>query len=155
MTMTTTVQTLLTQNGISYDVLPHRKTGTSVNSALSSHVTANMVAKSVILEDRLGYLMAVIPANKHVKIAKLNKVLDRNMMLACEDELKDLFTDCDIGAIPPFGSVYHMQSIIDEDLLHCSDIYFEAGNHEELIHVKGSDFRRLMQGAPHTSISLH
>jgi Ala-tRNA(Pro) deacylase len=48
-----------------------------------------------------------------------------------------------------------MQTIVDEDLLHCSDIYFEAGNHRELIHVKGKDFNQLMQGAPHSKISVH
>lgn len=155
MTMTTTVQNFLAKNGVAYDIVPHRMTSTSMNSAQSAHVSGEMVAKSVILEDELGYLMAVVPATRHVKIGKLNRILDRHMGLTTEAELKELFFDCATGAIPPIGPAYNMLSIVDEDLLHCSDIYFEAGNHEELIHIKGKDFQELMKGAPHSSISLH
>ena len=155
MTMTTTLQNFLATNGIAYDIVPHRLTSTTLNSAQSAHVQGDMVAKSVILEDEIGYLMAVVPANKHVKIRKLNQLLDRHMGLATEDELKDLFFDCDLGAIPPIGPAYGVLSIVDDELLECKDIYFEAGNHQELIHIKGKDFKRLMKGAPHSSICLH
>ncbi len=155
MTMTTTLQNYLTQNGIAYDLVPHNMTSTSMGSARAAHINSGMVAKPVILEDELGYLMAVVPANAQVKIGKLNQVLDRRMGLATEAELKELFTDCDIGAIPPFGQVYHMQSIVDDSLLECSDIYFEAGNHHELVHINGKAFKKLMQGAPHSRICQH
>jgi len=155
MSMTTTIQKYLADNGVAYDILPHSLTSSSLSAAHSTHVFGHMVAKPVILEDEAGYLMAVIPATDHVKVSKLNRILDRDMILAREDELKDLFFDCDVGAIPPMGSAYGIQSIIDDDLLECSDIYFEAGDHRELIHIKGRDFQRLMRGAPHSKISLH
>ncbi len=155
MTMTTTLQNFLATNGVAYDIVPHRMTSTTLNSAQTAHVRGDMVAKSVILEDEIGYLMAVVPATKHVKIGKLNKILDRHMGLATEDELKSVFFDCDLGAIPPIGPAYGVLSIVDDDLLECKDIYFEAGNHQELIHIKGKDFQRLMRGAPHSSICLH
>lgn len=155
MTMTTTLQKYLSNNSISYDLIPHRMTMTSIDSAQTVHINGKFVAKSVILEDDLGYLMAVVPASEHVQIDKLNKMLDRKMELAPESELTKVFFDCEPGAIPPVGSAYGIQSIIDEDLLHCSDIYFEAGNHRELIHIKGKDFKQLMEGAPHWKISVH
>jgi Ala-tRNA(Pro) deacylase len=155
MTMTTTLQKFLTQNGIDFDIIPHRPTSTSINTAQTVHINGKFVAKSVILEDELGYLMAVVPASEHVMLDKLNKILDRQMELAPEAELTKVFFDCEPGAIPPIGSAYGIQSIIDEDLLHCSDIYFEAGNHRELVHVNGHDFKQLMEGAPHSKIAMH
>jgi len=155
MSMTTTLQKYLAENGVAYDILPHSATSSCLSAANSTHINGHMVAKPVILEDETGYLMAVIPATEHVKVSKLNRILDRDMILAREDELKDLFSDCDVGAIPPIGSAYGVQSIIDDDLLECSDIYFEAGNHRELVHIKGHDFQRLMRGAPHSKITLH
>ena len=38
MTMTTTVQNFLAKNGIAYDIVPHRMTSTSMNSAQTAHV---------------------------------------------------------------------------------------------------------------------
>ena len=113
MSMTTTLQKYLADNGVSYDILPHSATSSSLSAAHSTHVHGHMVAKPVILEDEAGYLMAVVPATEHVKMGKLNRILDRDMTLAREDELRELFTDCDLGAIPPMGSAYGMQSIID------------------------------------------
>jgi len=155
MTKTTRLQKYLDRNGIKYDIIPHRPTSTSLESAQTVHINGKFVAKSVILEDHLGYLMAVVPASEHVAIERLNAILDRNMDLTPENELTELFTDCEPGAIPPIGPAYGIQSIIDEDLLHCSDIYFEAGNHRDLIHVRGKDFTQLMEGAPHSRIAMH
>lgn len=155
MTMTATVQSYLANNGIAFDVIPHRMTTTSVSTAQSAHVDARLVAKPVILEDEMGYLMAIVPANEHVRIGRLNKILNRHMGLATEQELRGLFSDCDLGAIPPLAPAYNMQFIVDDQLLRCKDIYIESGNHEELIHIKGKDFQRLMRGAPHSHLCQH
>ena len=155
MAISPTLQKFLTKNAIPYEVVSHAHTSTSLNSASAAHIPGNKLAKSVILEDEDGYLMAVIPATQHIKIRELNVSLNRNMGLATEMELRTLFSDCDIGAIPPIGQAYGMVTVIDDSLLQCNDIYFEAGDHEELIHVKGSSFRKLMQDSQHASLCMH
>lgn len=155
MTITATVQSYLENNNVSYEVISHRITTTSANSAQAAHVDITLMAKPVIFEDEIGYLMAIVPANKRVLIGKLNKLLNRQMCLATEPELRKLFSDCDLGAIPPLAMAYHIPFIVDDQLLDNQDIYFESGNHKELIHIKGNDFKRLMQGAPHTKLCLH
>jgi Ala-tRNA(Pro) deacylase len=155
MAISPTLQKFLTQNAIPYEVIAHTHTSSSMNSASAAHIPGSKMAKSVILEDEDGYLMAVIPANRHVKIGELNQKLNRKMGLATEMELRTLFSDCDTGAIPPIGHAYGMVTVIDESLIQSNDIYFEAGDHEDLIHVKGSSFRKLMQGLQHTSLCTH
>jgi Ala-tRNA(Pro) deacylase len=153
MAIAITLQQYLDQQGISYDVVPHRHTETSMDAANTAHVPARMVAKSVILEDDSGYLMAVIPANHHVKIGKVNQAVGRKMGLATEAELRDLFSDCELGAIPPIGQAYGVETIVDESLTECPEIYLEAGDHEDFVHLKGSSFRKLMEHAPRAAIS--
>ncbi len=152
MSMARTLQEYLAHQGIAYDLLPHRHTDTSINSAFSAHIPADQLAKPVILEDEDGYVMVVIPANRHVRIGRLNLLLNRRMGLATEAELAPLFSDCDPGAVPPLGIAYGLATIVDESLDQCPDIYLEAGDHEDLIHLKGSAFRRLMRGSQHASI---
>ncbi|MFO7602887.1 MAG: YbaK/EbsC family protein [Gammaproteobacteria bacterium] len=153
--MANTLLSYLAQNGVAYDTVQHRPTWTSMNASAAAHIPGNQMAKSVILQDDEGYLMAVIPANRHVKIGKLNHVLDRHMGLATESSLAELFTDCALGAIPPIGEAYGMDTVIDNSLIDCNDVYFESGDHEALIHLKGKAFRQLIKDLPHDNICQH
>jgi len=147
-----TLSKYLAENGIAYDLLPHTHTSSSMNSAQSAHISGKNLAKSVILEDEDGYLMAVIPATEHVQFRKINHALNRHLGMATESELESLFSDCELGAIPAVGEAFSMESVVDNSLADCSDIYFEAGNHEELVHMKGSSFRKLMKNSQHATI---
>jgi Ala-tRNA(Pro) deacylase len=75
--------------------------------------------------------------------------------LATESELVGLFKDCEIGAIPPIGPAYGIETVVDDSLLQENDVYFEAGDHEELIHVSGKQFRDLVAGARYGRFSHH
>ena len=152
MAMALTVQQYLAENDVAYDILPHPHTNSSMNTARSAHISGKNLAKSVILEDDNGYLMAVIPATEHVQFRKVNHALDRHMGMATESELKALFSDCELGAIPALAQAYSIDSIVDDKLADCSDVYIEAGDHEELVHIKGSSFRKLMKDSQYANI---
>ena len=149
MAIAITLQQYLDKSGIDYDVLPHTLTETSIDTAQTTHIPPEQIAKSVILEDEDGYLMAVIPANQHIELGQLSRQLERRLGLATEDELAGLFSDCDLGAIPPIGEAYHMDVVMDSSLESCPDVYFEAGDHTGLVHVRGPAFLQLMQHAHH------
>lgn len=152
MTMAITLRKFLADNGVAYDILSHPYTSSSQSTAMAARVPANRVAKSVVLEDDNGYLMAVVPASARVKIGKLNHAVHRHLGLATEPELDGLFTDCATGAIPPVGQAYGMTTIVDDSFDNIEDIYFEAGDHKDLIHLKGSSFQKLMRNAQHAHI---
>lgn len=155
MEISETLLAYLDSRDINYDRLSHRHTESSVNSAHAAHIPEEQLAKSVILEDDKGYVMAVVPAHAHVKIGELNRLLNRKMGLATEVELLPLFNDCELGAIPPVGQAYGMETIVDRGLDDCSDVYFESGNHVDLIHIRGDAFRELMKETRHASICMH
>jgi Ala-tRNA(Pro) deacylase len=149
MAIAITLQQYLDKSGIVYDVLPHAHTQTSLDTAQTTHVPPEQIAKSVILEDESGYLMAVIPASHHIDLGQLSRQLERRLGLATENELDGLFRDCATGAIPPIGEAYQMEVVMDDSLEKCPDVYFEAGDHMDLIHVDGPAFLQLMQHAWH------
>jgi len=155
MAISPTLRKFLSDNAIAYDILPHSPTVTSLNTAYAARIPGNKMAKSVVLEDEDGYLMAIIPADEHVKIRELNHALHRNMGLATEMELHHLFTDCMIGAIPPVGMAYGVKTVVDDRLLQSDDVYFEGGDHEELVHVKGTSFRKMMNHSQHANLCTH
>ncbi len=152
MAIALTLQKYLADNGIAYDLLPHRHSSSSMSSAQAAHIPGKHLAKSVILEDEDGYLMAVIPATEHLKFRKVNHALKRHLGMAIESELEPLFSDCELGAIPAVGDAYSMESIVDNKFENCSDVYIEAGDHEELVHISGNSFRKLVKDSHHASI---
>ena len=139
-----TVSKYLDDHDVAYVVLAHPPTMTSSGSAQASHVPGRRLAKSVLLEDEHGYVMVVLPSDRRVDLGELQRLLHRRLGLATEGELGQLFTDCEIGALPAIGPAYGIETLVDDAIAEQSDIYFEAGDHEQLIHVSNEGFTALM-----------
>ena len=144
------VKYFLDQNKIDYKLVLHPKTYSSKASAAAAHVREDHIAKAVVLEDSQGVVMAVIPGDTWVKFHAINNELNRTLELAPEATSNEIFQDCAIGAIPPLGSAYSLETVVvDEGLTSLANVYFEAGDHENLVHVSGETFIRLQSGARH------
>ena len=148
------VSEYLAEQDADFDIIRHPHSSTSIESAQLAHVPGNRIAKSVVLGDERGYLLAVLPASARVDLGELHRQTNRNLGLASEYELGALFDDCEPGAVPPFGNVYNMDTIVDESLVEQSDIYFEAGDHERLIHVSAETFENLLGDVQHSEFVL-
>lgn len=155
MAVAATLRDYLDRWGVEYDVVPHAHTNSSLKTAEAAHVPGDNLAKCVMTEDYRGYLMVVVPASHEVEFSRLDEELDRRLELASEEELADIFVDCELGAIPPLGEAYGVDVAVDSKLAQCDDVYFEAGDHAELLHLRGEDFRDLMAGAEHGTYSRH
>lgn len=154
MGMSITLREYLNREGLEYDVTTHDHTHNSRETLRASNVPGERLAKSVLLEDEAGYVLAVVPANHRVEIGRLGKTLDRHLGMATEDEVGEVFGDCEIGAIPPVGQAYGLEVVVDESVTRDNpDIYFEAGDHEALIHMDVDTFRKLMDKARHGRFS--
>jgi Ala-tRNA(Pro) deacylase len=153
MSIAASVEWQLNQLGVKYDVLPHRHTSSTTYSAQAAHIPGEQLAKCVVLEDDLGYVMAVLPAARKLDLGVLDHRLGRDLGFATESDLDELFADCEPGAIPPLGDAYGIDAIVDDSLVGKQDIYFESGDHCALVHVSGADFLRLMGDAPRDAIS--
>ena len=143
----------LDARGVKYEVLPHLRTQTSLQTAREAHVAPERLAKSVLLEDEQGYLMVILPASRRIELDRLERQTGRHLELASEPELVDRFRDCQVGAVPALGEAFGLRTLIDDSLLVAEDIYFEAGDHEDLVHMDGEAFRELMSDAQHGSFS--
>jgi Ala-tRNA(Pro) deacylase len=129
---------------VPYEILPHREAFTARQVAQSTHVAGRLLAKVVVVHESTGvFLMAVVPADEHVDLGTLTYMtgwpLDR---LATEHELKSLFPDCEVGAMPPFGRLYDMPMYVDTRFHDHDEIYFQAGNHHEVVRMSFDDFRK-------------
>ena len=144
MAIAMTISNYLAEHGVDYDILSHPHTSTSGQSAQVAHVPGTRLAKSVVLHDDQGYLMVVLPSNRKVDLGELHRQMKRNLGLATEHELGSLFMDCEVGALPALGPAYGIETVVDDTLAEQAEIYFEAGDHEQLIHVSAETFNNLI-----------
>ena len=153
MAIARTLKSFLEENHIKFDTVEHAHTDSAVDSAKSAHIPPHQMAKAVVLEDDKGYIVSVMPSTNRLDLEWVNETLGRNLEMATEEELPNLFQDCDLGAVPALSNAYGLDVIWDEQLTNASEIYIEAGDHENLIHMHGDEFCKLMEDLPHAIIS--
>ena len=134
----------LKEQAADYELVPHHHTDSSLDSAAAAHVPAERLAKAVIVKEGESYLMVVVPSRAHVHLGHLHRHLGREVGLATEEELIALFPDCDVGAIPPCGTVYGIKTLVDTAILEQPEVFFESGDHETLVKVSREQFRSLL-----------
>lgn len=138
----------LERENVKYVSVYHSIAYTAQEIAESVHVKGREMAKTVMVKLDGKLAMAVLPASHQVDFERLKAVAGaHNTALAAEKEFRDLFPDCDIGAMPPFGNLYGMDVFVSRDLTKDKEIAFNAGSHYELIRLAYKDFEKLVK--PH------
>ena len=136
----------LDKNNIQYVTCIHSTAYTSQQIAASAHIPGKDLAKTVMVKLDEKMVMAVLPASYRVDLEKLKKVAGaQKAALASEEEFKDMFPDCEVGAMPPFGNLYNMPVYVAKSLAEDDEIAFNAGSHRELIKLDYKDFEQLVK----------
>jgi len=146
MPMLEKITAYLDENRISYTRHSHPTAYTAREVAALEHIPAHRVAKTVVFTSENGYAMAVLPGDSMLDLEALRALLGvARLRLATESELNDLFPDCELGAMAPFGNLYGMPVYVDAGLSSEEMIAFNAGTHRDVIYMRFSDFERLVQ----------
>jgi Ala-tRNA(Pro) deacylase len=67
----------------------------------------------------------------------------KKVRIATEEEFRDLFPGCELGAIPPFAPKADCELFADSGLLANKEISFKTGSHTEIARVSTEDYIRL------------
>lgn len=135
---------LLDENAVDYSHHVHAAVYTAREVASVEHVPEHRIAKTVVYSSNEGFGMAVLPADYVVDMQELRASLGlARVRLATEKELAELFEDCDLGAMPPFGDLYGLPTYLESGLADEEMIAFNAGTHKDVIYLRMEDYRRL------------
>jgi len=136
----------LEKQGVEYEVKKHRSTFTAQQMAAEEHVPGMAVAKPVVVKADKKFYMCVLPACCKIDFDVLKEQIGaRQIELADEKEMARIFSDCALGAEPPFGNLYQLETIMDQSLEDDDEIVFQGGTHEQAIRISIEDYRRLVR----------
>ena len=140
------LKSYLDENKIAYITITHSQAFTSQQIAASAHIKGKDFAKTVIIKAHGKFAMAVLPANNHVDFNLLKEITGfEDVSLGSEPEFRNMFPDCEVGAMPPFGNLYGMEVFVSPQIAEEKEILFNGGNHAELIRMDYKDFEHLVQ----------
>jgi Ala-tRNA(Pro) deacylase len=144
MSISRILKAYLDHEKVHYDVLPHPEAFRAVAIAQTLHTPEKEMAKVVIVKVDQRFMMMVLPASWNVDLHRLRSVFATHQVrLATEEEIKSLFPDCELGAMPPFGHLYGLPVYVDQSLVEDEEIVFQAGTHSEAIRMRYWDFASL------------
>lgn len=136
----------LDQNGVRWVSIVHSPAYTAQEVAASAHVKGKELAKTVMVKVDGKPVMVVLPASQRVDFQVLREVTGgESVVLSSEAEFRELFPDCEAGAMPPFGNLYGMDVFVAPKLAEDDEIAFNAGSHTELMRLRWADFERLVR----------
>ena len=139
------VTSYLTSHHVSYAVVEHPLAYTAQAEAAVSHVPGHVWAKAVVCIADGRPLIVVLPAPMVVDFRRLKLFLGAmDIRLAHESEIREMYADCEVGAMPPFGELYGQRVVVDTRLVADTDIVFNGGSHRDAIRMRYSDFEALV-----------
>ncbi len=139
------LQSYLDERHIDYTLINHPLTYTAQETAQSAHIPGREIAKTVVVRIDGTAAMVVQPATSKIHLGKLKKLTGaESVCLADEQDLNEMFPDCDLGAMPPLGNLYGMHVYVGESLTHDEEIAFNAGSNTELIKLRYRDLESLV-----------
>lgn len=144
-----TLAQYLLDRDVTYELEPHPHTETALASASASGLPADSVVKAVVLKGADGFMLALLPASRHIQFDKLRRLLGDDVDIAGEEQVETLFLDCEPGSVPALGEAYGLDVVVDDSLAKQPDLYVEGGDHANLVHISGTSFQKLMKDARH------
>jgi Ala-tRNA(Pro) deacylase len=140
------LQEYLDEHKIKYQVLTHSLAYTAQEVAALQHVPGKQMAKVVIVKKDNGVpIMLVIPASHQVDFGRLRQVLGEHVELEQEQRFRTFFPGCEVGAEPPFGNLFNLDTFVDASLAEDEEIVFNSGSHWQTIRMRYDDYERLVR----------
>jgi Ala-tRNA(Pro) deacylase len=146
MAIPASINNYLQQQGVNFTVVEHPLAYTAQEEAAVTHVPGREWAKAVVCMVDGQPTLAVLPADHVVDLDRFRTACGgTSVRLANEAELQPLYSDCEVGAMPPFGPLYKQPVIVDTSLTSDPEILFNGGSHREAIRMRYRDFEAMVK----------
>jgi Ala-tRNA(Pro) deacylase len=138
------LERFLRAKGARYRTLVHHGAVTAQEQAEQSRTSGWNVAKVLIVKERDGYALAVLPAACIADLNRLKGLLGHGeIRLADIEEIRTVVPDCVPGAVPPFGELFGLRTFVDRSLLDAGEITMPGGDLATAIRMRGTEFSRI------------
>jgi Ala-tRNA(Pro) deacylase len=127
--------------------LVHDGAVTAQEQAEATHTPGATFAKVIVVKERDGFVLAVLPASYVLDLDRLKGLIHHGeIRLATVEEVARVIPDCAPGAIPPFGALFGVSTFVDRTLANARTVTMPAGDFATSIRMRAAELRRLSAG---------
>ncbi len=138
------IRNYLQNRHVRFEVLLHRPAPSAARMAETVHVPGRTVAKGVLVRAGGSFVLAVLPSTHRIDLDRLGTILGvEDVRIATEPEVMTIFHDCERGALPPFGRIYGLSTIVDTSLAGGSEIVFVGNSRHEGVRMRFRDYETI------------
>jgi prolyl-tRNA editing enzyme YbaK/EbsC (Cys-tRNA(Pro) deacylase) len=109
-------------------------------------IPAHRIARVILVRDRNGYALVVIPQSCRLELNRLNRDFNRRFVRARPYELDRVLAVRKDG-LPPMGPREGIETYLDEALVTGGDVYVATRDGNDLVRVEGEEFQERLYGA--------
>jgi Ala-tRNA(Pro) deacylase len=138
------IRDFLESRHVWFESMLHRPAPTASKRANVIHVSGHRVAKGVLIKAAGGDALVVLPATHRIDLARLAGVLgEPEVRIATEAEVERVFANCELGALPPFGRLYGLKTVVDVNLDAGGEFFFLANARHEGMRMRYPDYEAI------------
>lgn len=135
------IRDYLRSRQIRFEVLLHRPAPSATRMARTVHLPGRIVAKGVLVSAGGAFVLAVLPSTHRIDLDRLAALLEVDgVRIATEPEVMGVYHDCERGALPPFGRIYGLSTIVESSLAGGSEIVFVGNARHEGYRMRFRDY---------------
>jgi Ala-tRNA(Pro) deacylase len=139
----------LSITGLDHQLIPHAHTECALDEAASLGLLPDEIAKTIVLHVTVRgdlaiqatYARVVLPASERLDLHKVRMFFgeSRDVRLATESELAEVYPEFELGAVPPLGGKSRDAVVVDPRVVSREWTVFEAGTHDRSIRMRTVD----------------
>lgn len=137
---------VLKRERMPYVTFRHPPAYTALEQAAVSHTPGRCAAKVVICFADDQPVQAVVPAHYLVDLERLRRLAGAQAIrLAQENEIATLYPEFEVGAMPPFGTLYGHRVFVEQCFVGEPEMVFNAGTHTDCLCMHYGDFADMVK----------
>jgi len=140
------IKGILSELNIPFEEMEHPPVMTCEDSARyrAERGWKGVGSKNILFHAKGRFYLVVTKAEKEIKARRFKKEFGtKNIRFATPDEVKEI-TDCEIGALPPFGYLNKELPIyVDEEIFEHDYFMFNPAVHTKSIRIRTEDLRKI------------
>jgi len=135
----------LDENNIDYEVFEHEPVTTSEEAAdVRDGFSVDQGLKALIIKtysDSEEHAMIALPGDQKFAQKKVENALNiDDLRLADPEVIEDITDGVEIGGIPPFGSLFALETYVDKQIEDMGEVVFNAGDRKVSISISAEDY---------------
>lgn len=135
----------LDKSRVKYKILKHKTVFTAFDKSQTLKVPEKIVGKTLVLKANGNLILALIPANKNLDFKKIKSIIkEKKIILGSEKLIKNKLKGVKVGAVPPFGNLWKIKTLVDKCLRKEKKIILNSGDWNFSIEISPKDLQKLV-----------